>query len=75
MTPYSLTQYITQGRKRAATLQISGATPNVWVETSLGSFGGSGSGSQWLGAFSVPVHPLGIVSVRQRDTRTLPTAP
>ena len=35
-------------------------------------FGGSGSGDQWLGAFSAPVHPLGIVSSRQRETRNNP---
>jgi hypothetical protein len=37
--------------------------------------GGSGRGNQWLGARSLPVHPVGIVSSRQRETRTVPVVP
>ena len=34
--------------------------------------GGSGSGSQWVGARSLPVHPFGMVSLRQHETRMVP---
>jgi hypothetical protein len=37
--------------------------------------GGSGRGNQWLGAFSAPIHPAGIVSSRQRETRMIPAVP
>ena len=35
-------------------------------------FGGRGRGSQWLGGRSLPVHPLGMVSLRQHETRMVP---
>jgi len=35
-------------------------------------FGGGGSGNQWLGARSLPVHPIGMVSLRQYETRMVP---
>jgi hypothetical protein len=34
--------------------------------------GGRGSGSQWVGARSLPVHPIGMVSLRQHETRMVP---
>ena len=35
-------------------------------------FGGRGRGNQWLGGRSLPVHPIGMVSLRQLETRTVP---
>jgi hypothetical protein len=45
------------------------------LDAGVGLLGGSGSGNQWLGVRSVPVHPVGIVSSRQRETRTVPVVP
>ena len=35
-------------------------------------FGGRGRGNQWVGGRSLPIHPLGMVSLRQHETRTVP---
>ena len=51
---------------------LSIAAAMALLEAALGVLGGSGSGNQWLGVRSLPLHPVGIVSSRQRATRTVP---
>jgi hypothetical protein len=56
-------------------LQASSLAASGLLEAALGLVGGRGRGSQWLGVRSLPVHPLGMVSSRQRETRTVPAVP
>jgi hypothetical protein len=44
----------------------------VAIDVCPALFGGSGRGIQWLGVRSLPIHPVGMVSSRQYEMRTVP---
>ena len=46
--------------------------PQGYVVKDAG-FGGRGRGNQWLGGRSLPVHPIGMVSLRQQERRMVPS--